>query len=382
MKSGFSLRNWTEKVEALPSWVLLVVASVLYIPLVFFGYGSDSDSLGVVCTGQYFIATFDYLPSRLPGFFVHEFFVFFLNQLGGSVLTNLGSVCISLVMLHSFRQVCRHYAVPHPTLLSSVLMVQPFFWVSAASTIDYLWALGFCFLGFNLLLHQRNLPAAISLALSVGCRLSTVLPVGLFLCFLFLTSVPQRRWILLTSFCAALMSIVFFLPPLDFLEWDFRRWLVLSTGDPALWTPVLRVGRFLYKNLMFFSLPVVLWACFLCLSALFHKQKPTLPRPDSLSWLSLAVILSVEIMFLRIPIEMEYLLPLLPFALILIGKLLPNHPGQLWLLLALTLLANFLWINPARSLTPNQTSEVIYGLWLEPGYLLQDIATRLSLLKP
>jgi len=122
------------------------------------------------------------------------------------------------------------------------------------------------------------------------------------------------------------MSIVFFLPPLDFLEWDFRRWLVLSTGDPALWTPVLRVGRFLYKNLMFFSLPVVLWACFLCLSALFHKQKPTLPRPDSLSWLSLAVILSVEIMFLRIPIEMEYLLPLLPFALILIGKALPNHP--------------------------------------------------------
>jgi hypothetical protein len=142
------------------------------------------------------------------------------------------------------------------------------------------------------------------------------------------------------------------------------------------------VGRFLYKNLMFFSLPVVLWACFLYLSAFFRKQNPTFPRPDSLSWLSLAVILSVEIMFLRIPIEMEYLLPLLPFALFLIGKALPNHPGQLWLLLTLTLLANFLWINPARSLTPNQTSEVIYGLWLEPGYLLQDIATRLSLLKP
>jgi len=73
---------------------------------------------------------------------------------------------------------------------------------------------------------------------------------------------------------------------------------------------------------------------------------------------------------------------MLPFALILFGKRLSNRPDQIWLLFILTLLANFLWINPAHSLTPNQTNEVIYCLWLEPGYLLQDIAARLALLKP
>ncbi len=160
------------------------------------------------------------------------------------------------------------------------------------------------------------------------------------------------------------------------------RWLVLSTGDPALWTPLLRFGRFFYKNLMFFSLPVVLWLLFIVIDRLIKKRSPDKTQFSRLGWLALAVVLFVELMFLRIPIEMEYLLPLLPFMLILVGMLFPKSTWQLWLLFALVLLSNFLWINPARSITPNQTSEVIYGLWLEPGYLLQDIASRLALLKP
>ncbi len=379
--SGITLRRLTEKVEALPSWVLLVVAALLYVPLAFLGYGSDSDSLGVVRTGQHFVATFDYVPSRLPGFFVHEVFVYFLNLVGASLLSNLGTVFMALVTLNSFRSLCRHFCLPHPTLLTAIMMVQPFFWVNAASTIDYLWALGFCFLGFNFLLKKSYLPAAIVLALAIGSRLSTVLPVGLFLVFLYFTQKEQRRQLIPTAAGVAILSFILFLPPLDFLEWDMSRWLVLSTGDPALWTPLLRFGRFFYKNLMFFSLPVVLWGIVTLVRNVIFRNKGTTPQVDGLHWLSLAVILGVELMFLRVPIEMEYLLPLLPFALILAGRRLSDQPGILWLLFLFVLLSNFLWINPARSITPNQASEVIFGLWLEPGYLLQDITTRLALLK-
>jgi len=52
------------------------------------------------------------------------------------------------------------------------------------------------------------------------------------------------------------------------------------------------------------------------------------------------------------------------------------------ILFVLVLLTNFLWINPARSTSPGQTSEVIYGLWIEKGYLLQDIAARLAMFTP
>lgn len=382
VKISSTFRRLAEKFESLPNWTVLTAAALLYIPFVFLGYGSDSDAISVVRTGQHFIATLDYVPSRLPGFFVHEVFVFFLNLAGGSVLSNLGTLLMALVTLGAFGKICRYYQVPYPTLLTAILMVQPFFWVNAAGTIDYIWALGFCLLGFERLLKPRYFSAAIALALAVGCRLSSVIPVGLILVFLFVTQKVQRRRLVLTAAGTALLSFVFFLPPLDFLAWDLSRWLVLSTGDPAFWTPLLRLGRFFYKNLMFFSLPVVIWGIVWLSRHLLERRKAGANRNNALTWLSLSVILGVELVFLRAPIEMDYLLPLLPFALMLVGKMQSNRPGQLWLLFFLVLLSNFLWINPARALTPNQASEVIFGLWLEPGYLLQDIATRLALLKP
>ncbi len=162
-ESRYSWHRLSDKVESLPSWVLLAVAAGLYIPLAFLGFGSDSDAFSVVRTGQHFVETLDYVPSRLPGFFVHEVFVYFLNLVGGSLLSNLGTVAMALITLNSFRRICQYFQVPHATLLTAILMVQPFFWVNATSTIDYLWALGFCLLGFDLLLNRKYLPGIITL---------------------------------------------------------------------------------------------------------------------------------------------------------------------------------------------------------------------------
>lgn len=374
--------GFLELIAHLPVWSLVVLAAMLYIPLAFLGYGSDSDSFNVVRTGQYFVETLDYIPSRLPGYFVHEVFVYFLNLAGGSLLSNLGSVAMALLLLVSFNRVCRILQVPHPNLLTLVLMIHPFVWVNAASTIDYLWALGFAFLGFERLLKKKYIAASMLLALAIGCRLSTALVIGLFLLYVYLQYKDQRRNLLLSGLAVALISLLLFIPPLDFLEWDISRWLVLSMGDPMLWTPQLRIGRFLYKNLMFWGVPAALWLLFMFARGVIKPGTIQVRKWDLLTWFCLAVILASEVLFLRVPIEMEYLLPLLPFVLILLGRGFTRQPKYLLILLALVFLANFLWINPARSTSPNQTSAVIYGIWLEKGYLLQDISTRLAMLRP
>jgi len=374
--------GFLELIAHLPVWSLVVLAAMLYIPLAFLGYGSDSDSFNVVRTGQYFVETLDYIPSRLPGYFVHEVFVYFLNLAGGSLLSNLGSVAMALLLLVSFNRVCRILLVPHPNLLTLVLMIHPFVWVNAASTIDYLWALGFAFLGFERLLKKKYIAASMLLALAIGCRLSTALVIGLFLLYVYLQYKDQRRNLLLSGLAVALISLLLFIPPLDFLEWDISRWLVLSMGDPMLWTPQLRIGRFLYKNLMFWGVPAALWLLFMFARGVIKPGTIQVRKWDLLTWFCLAVILASEVLFLRVPIEMEYLLPLLPFVLILLGRGFTRQPKYLLILLALVFLANFLWINPARSTSPNQTSAVIYGIWLEKGYLLQDISTRLAMLRP
>lgn len=370
------------QIERLPLRSLLVLAALLYIPLAFLGYGSDSDSYNVVRTGQYFVETLDYLPSRLPGYFVHEVFVYFLNLAGGSILSNLGTVAMALLLLGSFNRICHIWQVPHPNLLTLILILHPFVWVNATSTIDYLWALGFAFWGFERLLSRKYFAASLALAFAIGCRLSTVLIIGLFFLYVFFIEASQRRNLLLTGLVMAVISFLFYIPPLDFLEWDTSRWLVLSTGDPVLWTPLLRFGRFFYKNIMFWGMPAALWLLFLLVSGVIRYRRVLIRQWDGLTWLCVAVILACEVLFLRVPIEMEYLLPLLPFTLILLGRGFSRHPHYLLVLLILVFLSNFLWINPARSTSPNQTSGVIYGLWLEKGNLLQDIAIRLALLKP
>lgn len=374
--------NLAVKIETIPLWIILLVAGLLYIPLAFLGYGSDSDAQSVVRTGQHFVATMDYVPSRLPGFFIHEVFTYFLNLLGGSLLTNLGTIGMAILSLACFYKLCVHWNIPHPALLTLIFMIHPIVWVSAGSTMDYLWALGFALYGFNRLLAKKYLSAVILFSLAVGCRLSTLFLVAVLILFQFFKSPGERRKLLLSGTATLGLSFTFFIPVLDFLEWDFSRWLVLSTGDPALWTPLLRAGRFFYKNLMFWGLPAVLWLAVSGIKAVVQRRTKPKISFDSTDLLCITVIAVYEILFLLAPIELEYLIPLLPFAIMLIGKLFHQQPLYLMILFVLVLLTNFLWINPARSTSPGQTSEVIYGLWIEKGYLLQDIAARLAMFTP
>jgi len=372
-------RKLINRVSSLPDWALPALAALLYFPLVFLGYGSDSDSQGIVWAGQNFAATLDYVPSRNPGYLVHEAAVYFLSSLGGSLASNLGTLAMALAALISFRRVCGHFGIPNAGLLAGILMVHPFFWANAAATMDYVWALGFFLLGYDLLLSGRFTGAGAAFALAIGSRLSTCILVGAVLLHLFFARPASRRGLFLTAALAGFFGAVCYLPALDFTEWRPQAWLSASVGDPDLWTPVLRLGRFFYKNLMFWGIPAVLWLAALAVLAWRERSGRAGLAIPGLTLLAAAVIAAVEILFLRYPIEMEYLLPLLPFVLMLLGAALPRRRRLLWVLLALVLIANVVWINPARPVTPGQAAEVVYGLWLEPGYLVQDILLRLSM---
>src|SRR6056297_2687879 len=119
--------------------VVLVIAAILYIPLVFLGYGADIDSYVLIETGEEIIASGRYVPSRTPGFPVHETAVALLDYAGGSVATILASVAFALLTLAAFLALCRRFGVPHRWLLGLTLAFHPYVWVNAGSTMDYLW---------------------------------------------------------------------------------------------------------------------------------------------------------------------------------------------------------------------------------------------------
>jgi folate-dependent phosphoribosylglycinamide formyltransferase PurN len=117
-----------------PEKKVLLIALVLYLPFLFLGYGSDMDTYNVLWAGKNFAQTLDYVPSRGPGFFVFETVEYFANQAGGSLLTNLTVMGMSLVMLYGFMRLCREFHVQNAALLGVILAIHPYLWVNSTCT--------------------------------------------------------------------------------------------------------------------------------------------------------------------------------------------------------------------------------------------------------
>lgn len=357
-------------------WVQ-VLALLLYLPLVFTGYGSDVDTFRVLETGRNFLNTADYVPSRRPGYLVYELAIYPLDQLGGSVLVNLGSVFWALVAVTCFLRICRRHRIPNREILAVILVLQPVFWYNATVTLDYMWALGMLMAGFDLLERERFGWAGLALGLAVGCRLSSLLIAVLLLGYSWLRSPEKRLQVFGGGVLVGLLSVLAYILPWDFAEWRRSFWQ-LSTGTPELWSPGMQLGRFAYKNLYFWGVPAGLGLVVMLFLSL--KNPAAWKSRDRLLLAGLCgfVLAGSEVFFLRFPIEVEYLLPVLPFILLLAGM--GSRSRSTWLVfLVLVLSYNFINVNFARPNFPGQASSARVGLWIEPGYLVQEMRTRLVL---
>lgn len=354
---------------------LILLALILYLPLLFLGYGSDYDSYNVLLTGRNFAESLDYVPSRVPGFPVYETLIFFIDSMGGFLLTNLASMGMALLVLFVFIRLCHQYHIPHYRLLTLILMVQPYFWVNATCTMDYFIAMGFIFLGILQILRGRFTTAGFAFALAVGSRMTVSLMAVVLILWLFF-SMPQQRWrIVQTALIGMIFSLVFYLPSADFSQWRLS-YFSPSVGGQEYWTIYLRLGRFAYKNLYFWSPFVFVLLMWGGLRLLGMEKRLWDPIHGGLPIVSLALILVMEAFYLTLPTEPSYLLPTLPFWLILMGLAFEDKRWVLVLMLSLTLVFNGINFNIARPNVADKATDAQYGIWIEPGYLLKDIQDR------
>ncbi len=374
------IKQTFEKVWASPDNRILLLALLIYLPYIFLGYGSDFDSYNVLWAGRNYVETLDYVPSRVPGFVVYEALVLALDTIGGSLLTNLLSLGMSLLILWTFMRICREYCIPHYHLLAATLMLHPFYWVNSTCTMDYLIAMGFAFSGFYQLLKGKHTVAGILMALGIGSRLTTLIYVGIFLMWVFFTRPGERKAIIRAGLITGFLGMLFYVPPADFSEWN-TNFLQPSVATEEFWTLPLRAGRFVYKNLFYFWNPlafaILVWgAARLALNFRREMKKEIF----SLLLTAAAIILGVELFYFRLPTEPAYLLPTVPFWLILLGVAFQKKRHVLVLLLAAVFTFNFVSVNIARPDLKNYATGAEYGLWIEPGHLVNDTRVRLEYL--
>jgi hypothetical protein len=72
-----------------------------------------------------------------------------------------------------------------------------------------------------------------------------------------------------------------------------------------------------------------------------------------------------------------YLLPFLPFALLFLGIALKNYRELLVVLLLVQLSYNLIDFNLAQPDNPGYATSAQIGFWIEPGYLITEVQSRL-----
>lgn len=357
----------------------LAFAALIYTPFVFFGYGEQPDSYLVVTTGRRLFATGTYFPSRRPGSLVYEVSQGLLDRIGGSIASNVGTVLMSLVFLATFTAILKRLKVPLGEYLIWVVVLLPLYWNNSTVTMDYVWAMAFSTAGFLYAIKRQYAPAAILWALSVGTRLNTVVSLAGFFVYLWLEYPADRRKLVTASMISGLLAVLCFIPSYLSANRTFEFMNVnVNVGDAALWTPYLRTGRFIYKNIYLWGLAAFLGM--LGMLALYASDFRALARREwrSLVAASAVTIVGYEFFFYRYPTKTEYLLPLVPFVLILLGIALARRKKAMILLIGAVAIYNVVSVNIAEPDLRWRARDASYRVSVERGPLLQLFRERLA----
>lgn len=355
------------------------VAFLLYIPFIFLGYGADSDSFLVLETGRGFLKTGQYLPSRNPGFIVYEAVTLLLDQLGGSLLCNLGTLAMALLCVASFIYICHRFEIQNRRLLATILILHPVFWSQAACTMDYVWALGFLLGGTALLFKEMHKTAAVLFALAIGTRCTSVLTVIPVLAYFYYVNKSTRIKFIVCGLITVAIATVFYLPSFALAGWTLK---FMKPGyiHPEAWTPFLKLVKWGYRNIYFWGLPTIFFLLLMAWYACgFLRNANNRSRWFPILALCVGVILPCEAMFMVAPAEIPYLLPMLPFALMAAGILLEQKTQLLVALTALLVFYSIVNFNIAQPNVKQAATGAHFGLWMEPGYMIKEVQDRMTM---
>lgn len=356
-------------------WVLAGAMLVLYVPLIFLGYGSDADSYLVVDSGRRLLNEQVYQPSRNPGYFLFESMTGVLSRLGGSVLSNAATLGAGVASLLLFLRICRRLDVPRPHLLGVLFVLHPVFWTNATCTMDYVWALALLLAGCLLLLRGAYVAAGIVLGLAIATRSTSVVAVAVLLGYALLARPGVRGRVALAGVIAVAVGALFYIPPFRQAGYS-PAFMAPMIGGAELWTLKLRVARFVYKNIYYWGLLATL---LLPVLALLAGRSWLDPARRRLVLACAGIVAAYQVLFFKFPIDLGYLLPLLPAVLILLGVGLAQRPLVLKafaVALGSYAVVNF---NVARPDRADRATGGSVGLWVEPGLVLQDARERHAL---
>ena len=314
-----------------PQVLIAVAAAVVFLsrlPFLGNGYGSDADAWRVANAARY-IATFgEYQASRLPGYPLQELVCSLLWGWGGRAFAfNLATALLSVLCFVFFSLYLRGLQSRDFILGGLTLVFMPVTFIHSTDSMDYVWALAFILIGIYCLQRDRVVIAGAFLGLAIGCRITS----GAMLVPATLMLIHQRGrlegrhraklW--LPHFAklwlpTLLVGLSFYVPTASkygtsfftFVEGSSSAAKVIYEASFGVWGA-------------FGSLAIVLSLIWMLIRRPGTAISIQAPKALVLSWLS-GLLLYVGA-FLRLPHEGGYLVPAIPFTILLLGRFLERR---------------------------------------------------------
>lgn len=307
--------------------LLFVVVLLTRLPFLGPGFGSDADAWRIAGAARTIAQTGHYVASRFPGAPVVELSDSLLLRLGPWALPLASAIWGAIACVAFYVTLCR-LGVRGCFWAALALAFTPVFWIHTTDAMDYSWALGLALVSLALAVHARPTLAGVALGLAIGCRLPTALLIVPIAVLLEGRNYP--RFVLATILFGALALAPSFLTyGTRFLSgYEFGRvpWIYVVKGATRdVWGVIGTIAIALGAVLAMFRLHLV-------------------PRHERLAILS-AIAFTAAI-YLRLPHDGAYLLPMVPFVLLFMARTLDK---SLAVVLASLLLVSSLLVNISQA---------------------------------
>ena len=283
---------------------LFLIVLLTRLPFLGPGFGADADAWRIAGAARTIAAEGHYVASRFPGAPLVEIADSLLLPVGPWALPLASALWGAIGVVAFYLALCR-LGARGCFWAALALAFTPVFWIHTTDAMDYAWALGLALVGLAFAVYGRPTLAGLAIGLAIGCRITSaafLVPIGLLL-------VGSRARFLVAAVLAAGLALApsFLTYGTRFLSgYEFGRvpWIfVVKAATRDVWGVIGTVA--------------------VGVATLFALTRIR-SVPERERWAILSAIVLFGGLFLRLPHDGAYLLPILPFVLLLFGRTLPR----------------------------------------------------------
>jgi len=306
--------------ERLPDFFLFFLGALILlsrIPFMFSGYGLDPDAYYILLSARKIWVTGQYWMSRAPGYPLFEIVCALFTKGGfwtkSYLITNGMTILICLLTIFPLVKILEELEVENPRWLLIIFYFIPIVWIQSTCTMDYMWAFFFLLMSYYFYLIQKYWWGAIFLGIAVGFRITSglmIFPLSVQL----LWQEKKLKPVFSSLIIFGLTAVLAYSPVL--LSYGFSFWDYAPNTFPFfVWG---------YRTIsQLFGLPAFFLLIFGLLVFPFKKRNKKIFNAHFS--VLLLIVISYSLLFFKLPAETAYLIPIIPFGLILLDRLFPRR---------------------------------------------------------